>query len=104
MVSFGKPTIGARVYLVAGPSAMLETFPRRLADAALTRLLGTVPVALAVEGFVRARRNDKQHPAWALLIDYLSGLCRVPEGAMEPAAVIAFWAAVIAELEEPQGN
>lgn len=104
MVSFGKPTIGARVYLVAGPSAMLETFPRRLADEALKRLLGSVPVSLAVEGFVRARRNDKQAPSWALATDYLSGLCRVPEGAMEPAAIISFWAAVILDLEQPQGN
>jgi hypothetical protein len=104
MLIFAEPTIGARAYIAKGPSNWMETFPRRLADEAMKKLLGTIAPLLAVEGFVRAHRGGKQRPTWVMVVEYLSGLCQIPQEAMDPGAVIAFWAAVLLQLDESTAN
>lgn len=99
MVNFGKPSIGPRMYMTNEASGAIIAFPRRLADEALKQLLGTIPATLAAEGFVRGRQKDRQEPTWKMLVDYLVGLTRIPETAMDPAAVVAFWAWVLLQLQ-----
>lgn len=107
MTSFGRPTIGPRVYLSSGPSGWLETFNRKQADEALQTLLGTVPVGLAVEGFVRSHGLSKDGVTWSAIVDHLVSLCRVAETAIDPKVGVAFWAGVntaIANAKKPKLN
>lgn len=101
-MTFGKPTIGPRAYLASGPSSWLETFDRRAADAALQRLLGTVPIELAVEAFLR---SHKKAVTWEAIVEHLAGLVRTPVEAIEPVVGVAFWAAIeIAAQQSKQAN
>lgn len=99
MPSFGRPVIGPRAYLSLGPSNWFETFPRREADEALAKLLGSTPLSLVVESLLRKQKATKELIDWSGILDHLEPLLRVPRESMEPRAIVALWAACIIEDE-----
>lgn len=94
-VSYYHPTIGPRYYMARGTSGWAETFPRTIADAELTKLLGTVTLAIAVEGFRNQRKLTKGAIEWATIIDYLAFICRCKHTLVTDLCGVAFWCQVI---------
>lgn len=103
MVIFNAPVIGPRVYVSEGGGGWSETFPRKEADQALLKILGAIPLALAVEGIVRKQKAEKTPFAFKFISAYLAELCRLPEDSFPPNVIVAFWAAVLLALAD-RGN
>jgi hypothetical protein len=100
MVSFGKPTIGPRAYLALGPSNWFETFPRKEADEALSRLLGEMPLSLVVESILRQQTLAKKPVDWSCIVEHVEKLLGGSRDAFEPRAIIALWANILVEQEK----
>ena len=95
-VSFSKPTIAPKHYIVKGPSGWVETFDRKALDAELKTFMKTVAVNELIDVFVTARElADKQDPVtWHTIVGFLGRSTGHSPLAIPPGVGIAFWAHV----------
>ncbi len=99
-VTFRRPTIGPKAYLVRGPSGWVEAFPREPSDRALTALLGTMPLQTALDGFLTRQTLTRDQMEWEMIRSYLAEICHHPRDLIPDAAGVAFWCQAVARLED----
>lgn len=102
---YTEPTIGRNHYVVLDPTTRHSTMvERRVADGALVQLLGDVPLELAVDGFL-ATSPPANKVQWEHVKEYVIKLLQIPDGDLiEDMAIVAFWAAVVIERRQREGN
>ena len=95
-VTFGKPTIGPRVYLATGPSGWPEAFDRKRADAELAKFLHPITPDELVEPFIEAMRLEGAKAySWSDVMNYIAKITQIDWKLIPPAIGVAFWAHVI---------
>ena len=102
-VTFGRPTIGPRVYLVRGPSGWSETYDRKQADAALAKFIAPLDLRDVISTFVTAVRLEDEEETWADVMNHLAKLTQQAARAIPEIIGVAFWASVILH-EETEGT
>ena len=96
---FSRPVTGRQHYVVRGALGHVNLIKRRLADAKLAQLLGTIPLKLVVVGFLESLRPG-HGIRWEPVRDYLAGILHEDANRIDTEAVVAFWAAIEGELRE----
>jgi hypothetical protein len=103
-VTFGRPTIGPRVYLVKGPSGWSETYERKLADAALTKFVSPLDVVEICDALLTAIQLEKCEETWHDILDYLAKLTQQNAKTIPEIVVVALWAKMILHEETKEMN
>jgi hypothetical protein len=109
-VTFGRPTIGPRVYLVKGPSGWSETYDRKLADRALETFIAPLALDDLIETFLIAVRLEAQERGarnmvviWEDVVNYLARITKQNAKAVPEIVGVSFWAQSIL-YEEQEGT
>jgi len=102
-VTYGKPVIGPRVYLVKGPSGWSEAFDRKASDAKMVEFLAPLVVRDLIPVFKdRMRVEGAKAYSWSDIMGWLAGRTTTDQRSIPDAVAIAFWAHVIM-FDEAQG-
>lgn len=103
-VSFGKPTIGPRVYLTRGPSGWPETYMRDKADAALVEFLTPLDATTVVETFWIAMTLEGREENWEDVVGYLAKITQQTSKAIPEVVGVAFWGLALLHLMTGETN
>lgn len=90
-VTFGKPTVGPKIYLARGPSGWPEQFPRALADNALASFLAPLNVDDVVASFRRAVQLEGREEGWGDVITHLAKVTGSDEKRVPEIVGVALW-------------
>jgi len=90
-VSFGRPTVGPKVYLVRGPSGWPEQFTRKLADKALETFLAPLDALDVLAAFAAAMRLEGRPETWEDVLDHLAKVTDTTKKLVPNAVGVAFW-------------
>ena len=103
-VTFGRPTVGPRVYLTTGPSGWPETFARATADRTLTDFLDPVELDEALSTFHDAMALEGREETWEDVMDHLSKITHQPRASVPRIVCVAFWARYTMHLDQEGAN
>lgn len=95
VVTFGRPTIAPKVYIVKGPSGWPETFRRDIADRSLIAFVQPAPVDQLVDVFMRHREVNPGPTDWFTIVGFLSRTMGVSPKMIPHEAGVAFWAQIV---------
>lgn len=100
-VTFGKPEIAPRVYIVKGPSGWNEVFQRRDSDEALKRFLAPLPVEEALSIFIAQRElsDNKEATDWFTIVGFIGRTMSMSPRAVPHQVGVAFWGQVLIRQE-----
>jgi hypothetical protein len=103
-VTFGRPTVGPRVYLTTGPSGWPETFSRATADRTLKEFLDPVELDEALSTFHDAMALEGREETWEDVADHLSRVTHQPRASIPRVVVVAFWGLYTIHLDQEGAN
>jgi hypothetical protein len=96
VVTYGRPTIGPRVYLVKGPSGWSESFDRKTSDKALADFLTPLNVIEVIEMFLQhLKLEGAKAVSWSDITGYLGRITSTKPDLIPNPAGVAFWAQAI---------
>jgi len=99
-VTFTRPTIGPRVYLVKGPSGWSETYIRKLADTALAKFIAPLDLGEVIGAFLTAMRLEAREENWEDVIGYLAKITQQSSKTIPEIVGVAFWAQALLHDEQ----
>lgn len=91
-VTFGKPTVGPKVYLVKGQSGWPETYARKVADKALSDFLNPLNVTDVLAAFTVSMTLEAREETWGDVLGYLGKITDTSEKTLPEIVGVAFWA------------
>lgn len=103
-VTFGRPTVGPRVYLTIGPSGWPETFKRATADLSLKEFLDPVDLDEALATFSTAMSLEGREETWEDVVAHLSKITHQPRSTIPRIVTVAFWARYTIHLAQEGAN
>lgn len=108
-VTFGRPTIGPRVYLVKGPSGWSETYDRKRADKALVDFVAPLEVNQLIDAFLASIRLARAETPrlvadWGDVVEYLAKITQQSTKTIPEIIAVAFWAQTILYEEQKETN
>lgn len=90
-VTFGKPTVGPKIYLVKGPSGWPEQFVRKVADKALAEFLQPLTIDEMLTNFDLSMQLEACEATWGHVLGYLGKITDTSEKTIPEIAGVAFW-------------
>ena len=103
-VTFGRPVIGPRVYLVQGPSGWLESFQRKLADKALLDFIAPLDLVEIITSFWTSMDLSARKENWEDVVSYLGGLTQRDPKTIPEIVGVAFWGQALLHEDKEEVN
>lgn len=103
-VTFGRPTVGPKVYLVRGPSGWPEQFVRKTADKALEVFLAPLDVLDVLASFATAMKLEGREEAWGDVLGHLAKITGTREQLISNTVGVAFWGRYIVAVRTEGAN
>jgi len=103
-VTFSRPTIGPRVYLVRGPSGWSETYNRKLADTALSKFIAPLDIGEVIGAFLTAMELEARPENWEDVMGYLAKITQQSPKTIPEIVGVAFWAQAMLHEEQEGTN
>lgn len=92
-VTYSRPVVGPRVYLVKGPSGWSESFDRKASDKAMLAFLAPLAVNTVLEAFLQHLKIEGARAiSWSDVTGYLGRITQSDPDNIADAVGVAFWA------------
>lgn len=103
-VTFGKPTVGPKIYLTKGPSGWPEQFSRTVADNALASFLAPLHVEEVLASFRLALQLEGREENWGDVIAHLAKVTGSDEKHVPEIAGVALWGRYLIHKRDEEIN